>query len=98
MDVSFVTSLFFLALFIEGTVEYLVAQVLSDYLPDFKVVVRYIAAVIGIGVAFGFQVNLPALIGLTGPDWVGYLVTGIIIGRGSNYLNDLIDRVRQHGG
>jgi hypothetical protein len=41
---------------------------------------RYAAALVGVGLAIAWS------------PWIGYVVTGLVIGRGSNYLNDLVDR------
>ena len=54
---------------------------------------RYIAALVGIALALLYQVDLLALFGLAAiHPIVGYIITGILIGRGSNYLHDLVDR------
>ena len=54
---------------------------------------RYIAAAVGVGLAFAYRTDLLALAGLTAVHpAVGYAITGIVIGRGANYLNDLVDR------
>lgn len=54
---------------------------------------RYIAALVGIGLAIAYRADVLAMAGLVAwSPWVGYVITGIIIGRGSNYLHDLADR------
>ena len=54
---------------------------------------RYLAAGTGIGLAFAYQVDLFTLFGLQPPvAWLGYLVTGIILGRGSNFVHDFAGR------
>lgn len=62
--------------------------------PDLgALLLRYVAAAVGIGLALAYQVDLLALAGLSsGWPWVGQIITGILIGRGSNYINDLSDR------
>ena len=54
---------------------------------------RYLAAGVGIALAFSYQVDLFALFELSPPaPWLGYLVTGIIMGRGSNFVHDFAGR------
>lgn len=56
-------------------------------------VLRYIAAVVGIALAVAYRADILALLGLPAwAPWIGWIVTGLIIGRGSNYLHDLVDR------
>lgn len=54
---------------------------------------RYAAAIIGMILAVIYRVDLLAMIGLT-PLYpiVGYIITGLIVGRGSNFLHDFADR------
>lgn len=88
------TLIFLLAIFVEGTVEYFVPESKKGEW------VKYLAAAIGIALAFAYKTDLVlALINAADlkvevVPYVGFVVTGIIIGRGSNYLNDLISRVR----
>lgn len=54
---------------------------------------RYVAALVGVGLALLYRVDLLALFGLEAFHPIaGWVVTGILIGRGSNYLHDLVDR------
>jgi hypothetical protein len=54
---------------------------------------RYIAALVGIALSIAYRVDILALFGLVPwTPWIGYVLTGVIIGRGANYLNDLVDR------
>lgn len=56
---------------------------------------RYIAALVGVALAIAYRADLLALFGLVAwSPWIGYVVTGLIIGRGANYLNDVVDRWR----
>ena len=56
-------------------------------------ILRYLAAGVGIALAFAYQVDLFSLFGLQPPAaWLGYLVTGIILGRGSNFVHDFAGR------
>lgn len=56
-------------------------------------VLRYIAAIVGVALAFGYRADILGLLGLPAVHpAIGYIVTGLIVGRGSNYLHDLVDR------
>jgi hypothetical protein len=61
---------------------------------DKPLVLRYTAVVLGVLLAIAYQADLLALVGLVSPvsPYVGYVVTGLVIGRGSNFLHDLADR------
>ena len=50
----------------------------------------YVAAIAGVGLAIFYQLDLLALIGELAPSTVGYVLTGLIIGRGANYLHDFV--------
>jgi hypothetical protein len=57
-------------------------------------VLRYAAMALGVLLALAYRADLLALVGLVSPfsPFVGYVVTGLVIGRGSNFLHDLADR------
>lgn len=91
-----VAPILFLAFITEGLVEYLFVPLADS--PWLKpalspLLTRYVAVLTGIGLAFAFQADVLAMAGLeaTWPP-LDYLITGVLIGRGSNYLNDLLDR------
>jgi len=79
-----------LATFVEGFVQYLFGE--SEYSRPY---LRYIALLLGVGAAIAYKVDIPAMFGLV-TDWgmVNYVISGIVLGRGSNYLNDFIGRLR----
>lgn len=82
-----ITAIVLLATFVEGTVEYVLGKVkgVESYLP-------YISLAAGIAAAFAYHVNVFATLGvpLAGIyPWVDYVVSGLVIGRGANYLNTL---------
>ena len=91
--------IFFLAVFVEGTVEYFVAPALdkrglSEY-------VKYVAVAVGIALCIVYQVDiltrLPVNMTPVHPS-IGWIISGIIMGRGSNYFNDFIGLARGDGG
>lgn len=71
-----------LALLTESIVEY--------FLPSFpvkwKFAKMYVAAVLAVAVSLAYNADLPAALGLPGVPWVGPILTGLIIGRGSNFI------------
>lgn len=53
-----------------------------------------IALVIGVAVAFAWPVDIFAAIQFPfSVPWVGRLLTGILFGRGSNYVHDLVSKL-----
>lgn len=86
-------AIFALATFVEGFVEYFISD------PNkFQPWLKYVAAAIGIAVSIFYRLDVFALLGVTAAyPFVGYVITGLVIGRGSNYLNDLISKIGAFG-
>lgn len=79
--------LVFLAIVIEGIISY-VKTFFVDGRFQWQILV---AIALGILVAMAYQVDLFAIVGLTSViPYVGFVLTGILISRGSNYIFDLI--------
>lgn len=81
----------FVALVLERLVELLVNPALPESLAPLK---PYIAAVLGLLFAFGFNIDLvvPTLAEFDvtpAVGWAGRLVTGLVLGGGSNLIHDL---------
>ena len=77
-----------LAYLVESMVEYFVpANGLKPY-------TKYIAAGVGVACSFGFNADVfRDIFGIIAiHPAIGVFATGLIIGRGSNYLNDLHDK------
>jgi len=54
---------------------------------------RYIAPMVAIALCFTYRADLFALLGIVSAwPWVGYLLTGLIIGRGANWVHDFAGR------
>jgi hypothetical protein len=83
-------AIFVLAIFVEGFVEYFVST------PDkAQPWVKYVAAALGVVLSIAYGLDLLAALGVaTVYPFVGSVITGLIVGRGSNYLNDFVSRVR----
>lgn len=80
--------IFALAVIVEGLVEYLGAPVPTRYKP-------YVAAAAGVLLCLAYGADLLAQLGYTAAvPTAGQVLTGLLIGRGSNYLNDLVSRLQ----
>lgn len=74
-----------LATLIEGLITYLFGENSSG-----RTYLRYVSLALGIALAIAYKIDIPAMVGLTTQFvFVGYVVSGLIIGRGANYLNDI---------
>jgi hypothetical protein len=93
----------FIAVLIESVVEFLIAPIFNNFpkLTKFKWMQMYIACAVGIGAAFLYQLDLISLLSkylaqISAIDFqfpvtiIGLILTGAAIGRGSNYLHDLV--------
>lgn len=81
-----------LATLIEGLITYVFGESSDNPSTPW---IRYVSLVLGIGAAVAYQVDIPAMAGLVSPfPYVSYVVSGLIIGRGANYLNDIIALIR----
>lgn len=86
--------IFALAFLTESLVEYLFGEIAnhSDKLAPFKWLLMYIAAAVGVGVSFWYQLDLIAMIGESAITPVGVIFTGLIIGRGANYAHQFVSQ------
>lgn len=88
---TLIGGLLLLATLVEGTITYLSGES-SPYKRPY---LRYISLGFGCALAILYEVDVLATAGLKGiSPYVGYVLTGIIIGRGSNYLNDIITFIK----
>lgn len=84
------------AVLIEGLVEY--GKSIADmfYGGDKKTAItQIITIVVGIAIAFAFNADMFAPLGFTVNHYIGMVLTGIVMSRGSNYVSDLIGRIGQ---
>lgn len=84
------------AIFIEGLVQY--GKNIADmiYGGDKKTAITQLVTIaIGIALAFAFNANMFVPLGLTVNSYVGMVLTGIVMSRGSNYVSDLISQIGQ---
>jgi len=84
-------SVFVLAILVEGIIQYFVTNE-NKKQPWLK----YVAAVLGVVICIAYKADILLSLGLVSAfPFVGEVATGLIIGRGSNYLNDFISKVRK---
>lgn len=84
------------AVLIEGLVEYGKTITNMFYEGDRKTgVTQIVTIIIGIGLAFAFSANMFVPLGLVVNDYIGMVLTGIVMSRGSNYVSDLITKIGQ---
>lgn len=84
------------AILIEGLVEY--GKTIADTFNDGEkrtALIQVITIVIGVGLAFAFDADMFVPLGLTVNHYVGMVLTGIVMSRGSNYVSDLIGKLGQ---
>jgi hypothetical protein len=80
----------FLATLIEGLVTYLFGEEEGK-----RPYLRYVSLALGITLAIAYRASIPELFGINGAvPMVDFVVTGLIIGRGANYLNDIVSLVK----
>ena len=82
--------LFIFAILVEAVINMTIGDVTTP-----KWVKKVASIVLGIGVCIVYKVGLIALLGVEGGiPVVDYIATGIIISRGSNFLSDLLTRIK----
>lgn len=80
----------------EGVVEYVLGT-LFDKVPALqphKWTLMYVSMALGIALAFAYSLDLLALVGgvTSSIPYLGVVLTGVLIGRGANFINDLWDK------
>ena len=84
------------AILIEGLVEYGKNITEMFYGGEKKTAItQMVIIVVGIGLSLAFNVDMFIPLGLTVNHYIGMVLTGIVMSRGSNYVSDLIGRIGQ---
>lgn len=84
-----------LATLIEGLITYVFGESADSATRPY---LRYVSLVLGVGAAIAYHVDIPAMLGLVSAySLVGYVVSGLIIGRGANYVNDIFSMIKSVG-
>ena len=84
----------------EGTIEYIFGTLFDKVakLTPYKWALMYASLVVGVYLAFFYQLDMVYIVAqATGAtavsiSWVGLGATGVIIGRGANFINDVWQR------
>lgn len=93
--------IFLVAFLVESLVEYLVGTPFDNIaaLAPYKWLLAYIAAAVGVGAAWLYQFDLVYLLARFGavesiadPSPLGMVLTGLAIGRGAGFLNDVVSQ------
>jgi len=89
----FVLMLFFGFMATEGTVEYVLGTPFDKFpvLTPFKWLLMYVSLALGIFLAFYYALDMVALLGKPMTP-VGMVLTGIVMGRGANFVSDVWSR------
>ncbi len=88
-------SLIFMAIIVEGLITY-IKELIVGGKPQWQMIV---GIVLGITVAMVYNVDIFAILGIAAAvPYVGAILTGILISRGSNYIFDLIKALQGAGG
>jgi len=91
-----ITVIIAVAILIEGLVEYGKTIANMFYDGDKKTAItQMVTIIVGIGLAFAFNANMFVPLGLTVNHYVGMVLTGVVMSRGSNYVSDLIGKIGQ---
>lgn len=75
-----------MAVIVEAVIDYV-----KTWVVDKKIQWQQIIAVLfGIAISFAYCLDIPAIVGIESPvNYVGNILTGVLISRGSNYIHDL---------
>lgn len=96
-----ILGIFLLAALVEALIEYLVAPWLKPEGQRFsasaelirEMLLRYSAAAVGVVLCIAYGVDILELAGLeSGWPFIGPALTGLLIGRGANFVNDFVER------
>ena len=85
-----ISAVLVMAVIIEAIIVYVKTWVLEK-----RIQWQQIAAVLfGIAISFAYSLDIPALVGIESHiRYVGVVLTGILISRGSNYIHDLYNNL-----
>ena len=100
-----ITGILVLATVVEAIVEHIFAPILDARDPDNMrpdpatvldwkgLALRYVSVLLGVALCIIYRVDLLLYFNLIPPwPWVGSLITGLLIGRGANFVHDFATR------
>ncbi len=91
-DLLVIAIAFALAFLTETLVEYFFGEVANHVpkLQPYKWLLMYVAAIVGVALSLFYKIDLLALIIQQPGTVVGTVISGLAIGRGSNYLHQFV--------
>jgi hypothetical protein len=85
-------TIFILAAVVEAVITYVVPKNNTDEPREW---LKYVSAVLGIVVCVAYNADILATLGVVSSvPYIGAVITGLIVGRGSNFLNDFYAKVK----
>lgn len=83
------TAIIIMSVLIEGIITYIKTMVVEK-----KIKWQMIASVVlSIGICIAYGLDIPAAVGVESPvRFVGNIITGVLVSRGSNYIYDLLSK------
>ena len=98
MDLGLLVALLFFGFIAtEGFVEYFFGTLFEKFpkITPYAWTLKYISLLAGIGLAFAYNLDLVARVftlASPGMPWLGTLITGVVMGRGANFVSEVWDK------
>ena len=87
-----IVAILVLAAVVEGVIAYVLPVNQSETPREW---VKYVSAALGVVICVAYHADILAMLGIVSPfPFVGSVITGLLVGRGSNFLNDFYTRVK----
>jgi len=87
-----IVAIFILAAVIEGIIAYVIPSNNAEMPREW---IKYVSAVLSIAICIAYKADILATLGVLSPlPYVGEIITGLIVGRGSNFLNDFYGKIK----
>lgn len=87
-----ISTIFILAAVVEAIITYVVPKNNTDEPREW---LKYVSAVMGVVVCVAYNADILATLGVVSTvPYIGAVITGLIVGRGSNFLNDFYAKVK----
>ena len=85
-----ITAILIMSVLVEALITYVKTWVVNK---EFKWPML-VSAVLSIIICIAYGIDIPAAVGLgSNIPFIGMIITGVLISRGSNYINDLLKRL-----
>ena len=85
-----ITAILIMAVLVEAVITYIKTWVVNK---EFKWPM-FLSAVLSIVICIAYRLDIPLAVGIgSNIPFVGMIITGVLISRGSNYINDLLKKI-----